>query len=160
MEGGFVRLRTLARGLGLILLASAFIIAGWAKIDHPYEFFEQVLQYELIDPSLSLCVAVVLPYLEIACGAALILRVFLGGALLCTIALTVMFVVAQLIVIVREMSVTCACFGATSETVGWLTVTRTSALAALGAWLFYLWLRDAHGTAAADVYRQLGGDAS
>lgn len=80
-------------GIPLLLarlgLGYMFIWMGLNKVGHPMEFLKQIHLYEMLPESPGLymnATAIVLPWLEIICGLALILGVYLRGAAL-TIAL-------------------------------------------------------------------------
>ncbi len=58
-----------------IPLATYFMLAGWEKIHHPEMFIEQVKKFRLLPEMFSVLVGIVLPYIETAAGA----LVLLGG---------------------------------------------------------------------------------
>jgi hypothetical protein len=56
-----------------------------------------------------------LPWLELVCGLALILRFFYRGGLFILTALTFIFIAASIIAKVRGLDITCGCFGHASK---------------------------------------------
>lgn len=76
-----------------VLVGAYFVYSGWIKFQAPIEFLKQLRMYEMLPESLPWMlnsVAVVLPWLEMFCGCALVLGGFRrGAALLVTIMLCV-----------------------------------------------------------------------
>jgi len=68
-----------------LVLGFLFIKMGWHKVQHPYEFLKLLRMYAILPenpPYFLNATTVLLPWLEIFCGAALILGVFIRGAAL------------------------------------------------------------------------------
>ena len=66
-----------------LVLAYMFISMGWEKAWHPEAFIKLIREYEMVPDSAYLflnAVGVVLPWLEITCGVALLLGVMVRGA--------------------------------------------------------------------------------
>lgn len=76
-----------------VLVGGYFVYSGWAKFQAPIEFLKQLRMYEMLPesvPWMMNSVAVVLPWLEIFCGCALILGgLKRGAALLVTLMLCI-----------------------------------------------------------------------
>lgn len=66
-----------------LILAYMFITMGWEKAWHPEAFIKLIREYEMVPDSAYLflnTLGVVLPWLEITCGVALLLGVMVRGA--------------------------------------------------------------------------------
>ncbi len=103
-----------AQGLAWLIrlaLGGLFIWAGATKILEPGLFARSMAAYELLPDRLILPLAYVLPWLEVLCGAALIVRRFDKGAVVWANLLILVFLVALGINLGRGVDVDCGCFG-------------------------------------------------
>jgi uncharacterized membrane protein YphA (DoxX/SURF4 family) len=98
--------RMVAALIGLIFLA-----AGFLKALDPAAFAIDIQNYRLLPWTGGVLLALYLPWVEILCGAALILRVAYRGALCITALLCAVFVVAYGSTRPRGLDVACGCFG-------------------------------------------------
>lgn len=92
-------------GLGVI-----FIYAALPKIGDPPAFAHLVWNYRLFPSGVINILALVLPWLELLVGAALVAGVFRRGAALWICAMLVAFIAALSTDIVRDIPVNCGCF--------------------------------------------------
>lgn len=134
--------RVLAVGMILIqwALGAIFIYSGVEKIGHPQDFLGTVYDFRLAGPLLGLTVTVVMPWLELVLGLALISGVFPGGALFAASVLGSLFLIVQASAIVRGLTISCGCFGPDeAHMVGMGTFVRTFLifLAAVVAWCWH-----------------------
>ena len=102
MSAAFVALRVL---FGLVFLAAAVSKAAW-----PVEFAVIVANYQILPDALVNPVALLLPWVEIVCGAALVAGVWPRGASLVLGGLLVVFLAALGFNVMRGLSVQCGCF--------------------------------------------------
>ena len=140
--------RTLSVALFALRLAlgGVFLLSSVNKLQHPYDFLSTVYGFRLVGPELGMAVAMMLPWLELFVGAALVAGVFLDGALLWSISLGGVFLVAQLFAIGRELDISCGCFtNVGHDPVGFATMVRTVAvlLFSMGAYFCLIRLRGA-----------------
>lgn len=80
-----------------LVLGGAFVFYGWHKIAHPEEFLKALRGYDVFPvspPEVMNCVAVILPWVEVICGALLLLGAWLRSASALVFALTAVFTVA------------------------------------------------------------------
>jgi hypothetical protein len=124
------------------VVAGIFIVAGLTKIfdlDHviadlrhlrlgdllidlqsirladPAGFANDIDNYKILPWTISVALAFYLPWLEIFCGFALIVRrLYLGGLSILS-ALISIFIVATIAARVRGLDITCGCFGHASQ---------------------------------------------
>jgi uncharacterized membrane protein YphA (DoxX/SURF4 family) len=83
--------------LARFVLGGVFIYFGWLKLADPLEFLKHLHFYDILPerpPWLLNSVALVLPWLEVACGVALILGIWLRGSALMLGGMLVTFMVA------------------------------------------------------------------
>ncbi|MHC4744521.1 MAG: MauE/DoxX family redox-associated membrane protein [Planctomycetota bacterium] len=108
-------------GLGCLFLWSSL-----PKIRQPYDFLSDVYNYELVGPKLGLMVAMVLPWLELLVGICLIGGIFVGGALLLSVAMAGVFTFAVASALYRGLDISCGCFSTSSDgTISYATLIRT-----------------------------------
>jgi len=104
----------LCRVLGVIV-GGIFIYAGVIKALDPLRFAIDIDNYKLLPWAIGVRLAFYLPWLELVCGFALILRFFYGGGLFILTALTFTFIAASIVAKARGLDVACGCFGHVSK---------------------------------------------
>ena len=98
-----------------ILLGALFIYAGAVKALEPVRFAGDIENYHLLPWSVSVRLAFYLPWLEILCGLALILRRLYSGALVLVLGLMLVFIGATISAKARGLDISCGCFGHVSD---------------------------------------------
>jgi uncharacterized membrane protein YphA (DoxX/SURF4 family) len=119
-------------------LGCMFLYSSLPKIRQPYDFLSSVYNYELVGPKLGLLVAMVLPWAELFVGICLIGGIFIGGALLVSIAMGAMFSFVIASALYRGLNISCGCFSASNtEQIGYITSIRALGIMIISA-LAYL----------------------
>ena len=108
------RWNILWRIVGLII-GGIFIYAGVIKALDPLRFATDIDNYKMLPWAIGVRLAFYLPWLEILCGFALILRLLYRGGLFILTALTFIFIAASIIAKARGLDITCGCFGHASK---------------------------------------------
>ena len=107
------------RWLGLVLrlaLAALFLYAGAVKVADPVAFAETVRGYRLLPEGVAVsATAFYLPWLEIACGLALLIPRYHRAAAGLVSVLMAVFMVALLSAWWRGLDIRCGCFSTASE---------------------------------------------
>jgi len=106
-----------------LIVGALFVFAGLTKIVEfqplrwvdPMEFARAIDNYKILPWSISVRLAFYLPWLEILCGFALLLRRLYSGALALVLALMCVFIVASIVAKARGLDITCGCFGHVSD---------------------------------------------
>src|SRR6267143_6752264 len=98
-----------------LIVGGIFIYAGVIKVMDPLRFAIDIDNYKMLPWAIGVRLAFYLPWLELLCGLALILRFFYRGGLLILTALTFVFIAASIIAKVRGLDITCGCFGHASK---------------------------------------------
>jgi putative oxidoreductase len=98
-----------------LIVGGIFIYAGVIKAVDPLRFAIDIDNYKMLPWAIGVRLAFYLPWLELVCGLALILRFFYRGGLFILTALTFIFIAATIIAKVRGLDITCGCFGHTSK---------------------------------------------
>lgn len=124
-------LNTAKIAIGLIFMAAAM-----PKLYYPYEFLANIYSYELLGPTTGVLASLILPFLEVAIGVALLLNVGARGALVLATGLGALFVGVQSWALLQGLEISCGCFG-DGGTVNYTTLLRTVALFVLIAGTCY-----------------------
>jgi uncharacterized membrane protein YphA (DoxX/SURF4 family) len=110
-------------------LGGLFLWSGWEKLNHLDAFYQAAQQYKVLPELLTHFYAAALPWLEILGGVYLILGLFTRAAAWATGAMTLSFMIAITLVLLRGEAVDCGCFvGGKSEPVTWALWARDLAL--------------------------------
>lgn len=122
-----------------LCLSTVFLLSATPKLMHPSRFLHSIYQYEMVNPSLGRLIAMIVPWLEMACGIALVCSVLLGGAFAVSILLLGVFTVAQVSALYRGLEIACGCFSlGTPDQISWFSVCKNVILIGLaitGLWL-------------------------
>jgi putative oxidoreductase len=105
---------TIAR-ISDVVLGGVFVYAGAIKAIEPIRFAYDIDNYKILPWSVSVRLAFYLPWLEMFCGLAVILRRFYSGALSILCALLFVFLFATVGAKARGLDITCGCFGHASQ---------------------------------------------
>jgi putative oxidoreductase len=120
-------------------LGGVFIYAGVVKVLDTQQFTIDVQNYQLTSWTVSILVAVYLPWLEIFAGLGVILRRLYEGSLAALFGMTVVFLIAICSAWMRGLDITCGCFGKSTDPVSYPTmITRDLVLMAAVMGLGYL----------------------
>ena len=120
-----------------LAIGGLFIYAGAIKALNPLQFGRDIDNYKMLPWAISVRLAFYLPWLEILCGIALVVRRFYRGALSILTALAGVFIVASMVAKARGIDITCGCFGHVSK--NWSFTTHLAVDFAILAALIALW---------------------
>jgi putative oxidoreductase len=98
-----------------VIVGGIFIYAGAIKVLDPVQFANDIDNYKILPWTVAAALAFYLPWLEIFCGLALILRRLYRGGLTILTGLVAVFLVATIAAKVRGLDITCGCFGHASQ---------------------------------------------
>jgi len=94
-----------------LALAAVFLWAGVAKAWNPQEFGLEIARYRMVPHGLINLMAIVLPWVEIVAGLALVAGFWARAAALQCLGMLVVFVAAILSALHRGLDISCGCFG-------------------------------------------------
>jgi uncharacterized membrane protein YphA (DoxX/SURF4 family) len=95
-----------------LVLGGVFIFAGTAKLPYIGNLIWQINQYHILPRSMATAYGYVLPPLEIALGAFLILGIFIRASALISALVLLTFVISNSAALARGLDIeTCGCFG-------------------------------------------------
>jgi uncharacterized membrane protein YphA (DoxX/SURF4 family) len=93
-----------------IALGAIFVIAAWPKIADPPSFAHMIYNYRIVPASLINISALVMPWVEMLAGLALILGVWKSAARNVVAAMLAIFIIAISINLSRDNAIDCGCF--------------------------------------------------
>ena len=93
-----------------LALGAIFVVAALPKIGDPPSFAHMIYNYRLLPGSLINISAMVMPWIELLCGLALILGVWRKGAVSIITIMLVVFIIAISINLGRGNAIDCGCF--------------------------------------------------
>ena len=93
-----------------IFLGLIFVVAAWPKIVDPPSFAHMVYNYRIVPGTLINLSALVMPWVEILAGLALILGIWTRPARWIISAMLLIFIVAISINLARNNAIDCGCF--------------------------------------------------
>jgi putative oxidoreductase len=97
-----------------IALGIIFVVAALPKIVDPPSFAHMIYNYKLIPWALVKPMALVMPWIELLCGLALILGIWKGTARTIVAAMLLTFIIAISINLLRGNAIDCGCFDVTA----------------------------------------------
>ena len=107
--------RKIAYTVSRIVLGAVFIYASWDKILDPAGFALAIANYQIVPSNIGSLAAMFLPWLELVCGACLIVNRWTKGAALVVAGLMVIFMAALSFNMFRGLDVSCGCFTLAQE---------------------------------------------
>jgi uncharacterized membrane protein YphA (DoxX/SURF4 family) len=122
------------------IVAGIFVYAGVLKVLDPVQFANDIDNYKILPWPISVALAFYLPWLEIFCGFALVVRFLYRGALSILTALILTFTLATVAAKVRGLDITCGCFGHASQ--NWSFPAHLATNLGILAALLVLWVSD------------------
>lgn len=113
-----------------LLLGVVFIWASIHKILNPYAFALNVATYQILPLKLINLFSIILPWVELGTGILIIIGLFTREVALIIANMTLMFIIALLIALHKELQIECGCFASeeASHQIGWDLVIRDIAL--------------------------------
>ncbi len=106
---------TLLFWLARLILAAVFIYAGGVKILDPRGFAVNIDNYQILPYILVVLMAIILPWVEVLAGLALLIGKWLRGSALIFMVLNAIFIIAIASALARGLNIDCGCF-TTSDT--------------------------------------------
>ena len=122
-----------------LLLGSIFIYASYHKILAPDEFAKIVYGYDLFPSETINLIAIIIPFIELISGIALIIGIYTRPAAIIIIGMLTAFVIAISINIIRRHEFDCGCFSSDASqpaNSAWQTLGRDIIFMMLGIYIF------------------------
>jgi len=101
--------------LARLIMGGIFIYASLDKIFDQAQFARIIYNYHLLPGSLINIAAIIMPWVELICGCALLAGVYRGGSSLVLNGLLIIFMIAIAINLYRGVDLECGCFTVSSK---------------------------------------------
>jgi len=111
-----------------IVVGGLFLYAGALKIADPLGFAQDIDNYRLVPRAIAFFVALILPWVEVLAGAALIAGLFTRTSAGLISLMLVFFILLVAVTMARGLDVDCGCFGALSRKAGWGLILEDAAM--------------------------------
>ena len=98
------------RHLGRLAFGCVFIASAAPKLMQPYDFLRAVYDYSLVGPKTGLCIALVLPWLELVLAISLVTGFLERGAWATVVVLMSIFTFARASAALQGVPIACGCF--------------------------------------------------
>lgn len=120
------------------ILGCIFVYAGIIKILDPNGFALAVYNYHILPGCMINIVAVILPWVEVVTGSALLLGVMVSGASFVISFLLLIFFLALAVSLARGLDISCGCFStsADADPITWMYLFRDVFLFAMACFVF------------------------
>jgi putative oxidoreductase len=102
-----------------LIVGGAFFAAGLLKVGDPLAFAQNIKNFLIVSHQASLLAALILPWIEILCGALLITGILRRPSALLVSGLLVGFIILVGITMARGIDTDCGCFGSLSHKADW-----------------------------------------
>ena len=123
-----------------LILGATFIYASYHKILAPAEFAKLIYGYDLFPPATINLIAIIIPFVELITGTALIIGIYSQSAVLTINAMLAFFILIISINLIRGHEFDCGCFSVQSDQIAdspSLMLGRNLMLLVLG--IYILW---------------------
>jgi len=126
-----------------VILGFLFLFAAIHKIFEPSKFAVVIYNYRVLPVELLNLVAIIVPWIEILVGMALLIGVWVEAAALVLNSMTLFFIVLIISAIARGLNIECGCFSLDPEgsLVSWKRVLEDTLMLAGGVYLMIHQLR-------------------
>ncbi len=94
-----------------LVVGGVFIWAGLLKIFDPLGFAQNIANYRIFSQSVSLFLALILPWIEVICGLLLVMGIFRETASFMLSSSLVVFLGLIIVTLIRGLDIDCGCFG-------------------------------------------------
>ena len=100
-----------------LVVGGVFIWAGLLKIFDPLDFAQDIANYRVFTQTVSLFLALIIPWIEVICGLLLVLGIFHGTASFMLSGSLVVFLGLIIVTLMRGLDIDCGCFGSLNRSV-------------------------------------------
>lgn len=102
-----------------LIVGGMFFASGILKIGDPLEFAQNIKNFRIVSHEVSFITALILPWIEILCGALLITGILRRPSALLASGLLVGFIILVAVTMARGIDTDCGCFGSLSHKADW-----------------------------------------
>lgn len=117
-----------------LFLGIIWIWSGLIHLSNPFAFVQAVDGYRLSSESVTIGVAVFLPWLQLVVGISLTVGIFQRGVRLCSAIMFQTLAIIQFVAFVHGIETSCGCFGDSGSKISLFSIGLTQSLALI-SWI-------------------------
>jgi uncharacterized membrane protein YphA (DoxX/SURF4 family) len=102
-----------------LIVGGVFFASGLLKVGDPLAFAQDIKNFRIVSHEVSFMAALILPWIEILCGALLITGILRRPSALLASGLLIGFIILVGITMARGIDTDCGCFGSLSHRADW-----------------------------------------
>jgi uncharacterized membrane protein YphA (DoxX/SURF4 family) len=102
-----------------LIVGGVFFASGLLKVGDPLAFAQDIKNFRIVSHEASFLAALILPWIEILCGALLITGILRRPSALLASGLLIGFIILVAVTMARGIDTDCGCFGGLSHKVDW-----------------------------------------
>ena len=102
-----------------LIVGGVFFASGLLKVGDPLAFAQDIKNFRIVSHEASFLAALILPWIEILCGALLITGILRRPSALLASGLLIGFIILVGITMARGIDTDCGCFGSLSHKADW-----------------------------------------
>jgi uncharacterized membrane protein YphA (DoxX/SURF4 family) len=123
-----------------IFLGGLFIVASLDKIADPAAFATSILNYKIVEPTLAMVIATILPSLELLCGLSLLLGLYPRTSALLITFMLIGFTILIISALLRGLDISCGCFTQDPNVskIGYIKILENVGMIILGVLLLFV----------------------
>jgi uncharacterized membrane protein YphA (DoxX/SURF4 family) len=120
-----------------LILGGIFLTYSIGKIADPATFAKEISNYQMMPYFTINLMALILPWIELACGVFLIAGIRQRAASAITGFMLIVFLIAIISAMARGLNINCGCFSHVVEYVGWRKVAEDTGQLILAVYIFF-----------------------
>jgi len=102
-----------------LIVGGVFFASGLLKVGDPLAFAQDIKNFRIVSHEVSFITALILPWIEILCGALLITGILRRPSALLASGLLIGFIILVGVTMARGIDTDCGCFGSLSHKADW-----------------------------------------
>ena len=102
-----------------LIVGGMFFASGFLKIGDPLAFAQNIKNFRIVSHEMAFMTALILPWIEILCGALLITGILRRPSALLVSCLLAGFIILVGVTMARGIDTDCGCFGSLSHKADW-----------------------------------------
>jgi uncharacterized membrane protein YphA (DoxX/SURF4 family) len=120
-----------------LIVGGAFFAAGLLKVGEPLAFAQDIKNFRIVSHEVSFMTALILPWIEILCGALLITGILRRPSALLASGLLIGFIILVGVTMARGIDTDCGCFGSLSHKADWWLLLQDGVLLLMSLCLLF-----------------------
>ena len=120
-----------------LIVGGVFFASGLLKVGDPLAFAQDIKNFRIVSHEVSFMAALILPWIEILCGALLITGILRRPSALLASGLLIGFIILVGITMARGIDTDCGCFGSLSHRADWWLLLQDGVLLLMSLFVLF-----------------------